>query len=55
MTEEQIYWELLELRRRKMSDQSRQAIDECIKVVASFLTSEQIEDARKLVPQTRID
>ena len=52
MTEEQIYWELLELRRRKMSDQSRKAIDECIAVVMEFLTEEQIEHGRKLVPTT---
>ena len=52
MNEEHLYWELLELRRRKMSDQSRKAIDECIAVVIEYLTEEQIEHGRKLVPTT---
>ena len=55
MEEEQIYWNLLELRRRKMADESREAIDQCIAVVIEFLTEEQIEHGRKLVPTTPLD
>ena len=52
MNEEQLYWELLELRRRKMSDQSRKAIDNCIAVVMEWLTEEQIRHGKILVPST---